>query len=726
MFTNPFASALIEISPWSRSGEAREVIRIADGPTPGTYGLGDVRWDAAVKARPTISMDVSSPRLDGGLRAGRASFVIAIGNLRSCNYKDLFFRSAPVRIYATSSENFSTATTEFQGRIVNARESSDGSALTVDCQVWTSDIERPLLVNEFSGFGGIEGDISLRGTLRPAGFGINENIPPVWFDLTDNIGQIDGYANTLAITRLMEGASDFGPAFADYPTYAQLKAAIAGGTVKEGRWATCIADGLIGLGAPPVGLITINAQFGSNRVGQICRRILTAHAGISPTFVDEAAFNAVDAAVNRPVHYWTKTQRTVQDLFEKLARSANCTPLVTLQGMVSITRAVASAPIGTIDCSGALAPRVKKREYAALTAPYWQIKARASRPASVLTFDQVNYADNLVDRGLYGSAIIYRQGNIVWLKDGSQWLYINDTPSAGYPPPVGSVSNDYWQNMQRPTRASDIAYDSGELVEALKPAQAGADKTALNTSANTAQVGTKLSAALVAELGVALDTALEGEYFIVRMESTDPATGTSKATLVVNADGIVVSQSMIAGPDGGVIGWMADEFYWYDSNGGTPRQAGKIVNGRWTMWDVYIDKLEIGSVLTGSIALNAVVDGDTVALASPLAGNGAWRTAVTYTLEVPAPVSDEIVDWQVVAIVTGSQSFPSGDRTWDTRLMFDGTQEAHGGGEKTSDIVAMSGRVNWGTGVHTILVEHKAQTTVTLAELNMTILWFKR
>src|SRR3546814_19754735 len=75
------------------------------------------------------------------------------------------------------------------------------------------------------------GEAAMRGVLKPAGFGTMENIEPVWFDTTRWIGCIDGYGNTTAITKLMEGLDDRGAAVANYASYTALAAAIDTGVV---------------------------------------------------------------------------------------------------------------------------------------------------------------------------------------------------------------------------------------------------------------------------------------------------------------------------------------------------------------------------------------------------------------------------------------------------------------------------------------------------------------
>src|SRR3546814_12732153 len=84
----------------------------------------------------------------------------------------------------------------------------------------------------------------------------------------------------------MEGLDDRGAAVANYASYTALAAAIDTGVVAPGRWATCVAAGLVGLGAPPVYPIGVNAIFGTNRIGAMMRRILELHRVVPPANID--------------------------------------------------------------------------------------------------------------------------------------------------------------------------------------------------------------------------------------------------------------------------------------------------------------------------------------------------------------------------------------------------------------------------------------------------------
>jgi hypothetical protein len=428
------------VQPWDADAGARADIRVADALVADAYGLGGFRWLPAVEQRPQLTVETMSLDLDGRVQAARMTIGLA-GAFAARNFK---WVGAPITLWACPRLEYATRFVEFTGEVRTVRLDLDSKVLRLTCEVSVSLLETDMLTLEYDGSGGAQGDAEMRGALRPAGFGYVQGVEPVWFDKTNWIGQIDGYGNTLAIHRLLEGASDMAVSVGNFASYASLLYAIENGVIEPGRWGTCLAEGLVGLGAPPVKPIGVDATFGYNRLGAMMVRIMNHHAQIPLGKIDTDAFDALDAAVPYNVHLWVKDQRQVRQVIEALAASANAHPIVLPQGPITVSRAVKSAPIATLDRSGSRLPRVTGWESATPVSPYWKIKARTSRPANVLTFDQVNFADDIIDRGTYNPQTVYRQGNVVWLVDGTSWLYINDTPGAGFYPPSHP---SHWQQL---------------------------------------------------------------------------------------------------------------------------------------------------------------------------------------------------------------------------------------------------------------------------------------
>lgn len=440
----------ILLRPLLAGTSTRVDVRVADGPNADAFALMGQAWEPAVSRRPSTSQELMSPDLDGKVQPGKATFEILMAAILAVQYPaTLIWHGAPVTIYGEQNEQDLGATPEFTGTITSASFDDQYSSLSVTAEVSTAAFDVNFLKLDFDGSGGLGGDAAKRGTLKPAGMGVNKNCEPVWFDETRNIGMLDGYNNLISVQGLYEGRSSLGASVGDYASYALLAAAIDSHAVPPGRWATCIADGLVGLGAPPTGRVTADATFGTNRAGAMIRRILQTHCGISSGLIDTAAFNALDATanVNVPMHYWTADQRNAKDLIERIAGGCNATPIVNFQGQITITRGLGGANAGTLNRDGSTVPRVLDWRSAETDAPFWQLKARVARPGVVMTRDEINYEDTIVDRGVYNAGTVYRLGNLVWLDDKSSWLYTNPTASSGHAPPTSGAfpaSNSWW------------------------------------------------------------------------------------------------------------------------------------------------------------------------------------------------------------------------------------------------------------------------------------------
>jgi len=491
---------LVEIDVYDVIADAQETVRVADGPSSETYGIGGFSWAPAILSRAVITLEILATDLSSGVQKGKASLKLSRRAMKSLPMSRQYkWSGSPIRILHAAGLDYAAATVEFAGYITSHDYDPDTGALTLSLEVNADFLDKPLLWKAMSGLGGINGVAEKIGTLMPAGFGICENIPPVWLDESRWIGMIDGYGNTLAITAAMEGASSFGPAVANYATYAALQAAVDSKAIKPGQWGTCVALGLVAFGAPPAKPIGINATFGAGKSGSLISRAVLTHALAPADVVDANSLAALDTLVPYPVHYWTDGQRNVDDLVEAVARAANATAVVNCQGKLQVIRNSASAPIATLDRAGGQAPRVIGWQTTAPIPPYWQIKVQAERPANVLNLTDVLFVDDLIERGAFLDAETYRAGNIVTMPDGSRWFYINDVPAAGHVPPIGSDGDAWWVNMNG---AIEVAWSSITDPDGTKPDD-NADVTGENTSKDTNAVGGKPSTVLLSEFAAA-------------------------------------------------------------------------------------------------------------------------------------------------------------------------------------------------------------------------------
>lgn len=466
---------LAHIRPLDPLTNERVDVYVASTPSPAHQGLGGVFWESAITRRPRASLELFALDLSPGTRVAASEFEISLAAIRDVDARALNWKGAPVIIYRADTLQW-PAPIEFEGTVVDPKRNLATDRLALSCQVSTAMMEKPLLTKEFNDTD-LTFDPDKRTTLLPAGFGICKNIEPVFYDTTRYMFMLDGYDNLISISWLGEGLSSLGPSMQDYPTAAALVVAFDAGQVLPGRWATSIADGVGVLGAPPTGVITCHATFGYGMTGALMRRAILTHAEVAPERVEDSAFTALDASVPYPIHKWFEDQVQVKDLVEALAAGANASPVVTFQNKIAIVRPFDGESLGTFNRFGFNEPPVSGWETNDTVAPYWKIAARVARPERVLTFEEINYADSLIDRGIYDPVETYRQGNIVWLRNKSQWVYINELADDGHTPPDGTAGDTWWRQLAPAPGAADLRYDDDTPIEDLKPDEIGAQVT---------------------------------------------------------------------------------------------------------------------------------------------------------------------------------------------------------------------------------------------------------
>ena len=465
------------IRPLNKPANARVDIRAGSAGEATAYSLNGGGWDRLIQTRPRITQTLMSPDLDGKWQLPTCEMTLSLQTLHQFRpWQDLYWTGAAIAVWSVQDLAWDRRVTEFTGIIESAKLDLETLNLALSCTADRTRIDRPLLTAEFTGGGGAAGDPGMRGTKKPAGFGYCENIEWVLFDATYNIGMLDGYANLSSVQLCMEGLNDLGASVGDFASYAALKAAIIAKTIPPGRWGTCIAEGMVGLGAPPAGKITFTATFGSTLPGAIIRRWLTTHAQVSGGDIDTGAFDSIDASIGYEQRCHFREQQQVSDLIEQMCRPLNCTPLILVNGLISITRNGPSAPVATLNRRGG-SPRATDWKVTDPIDPIYQVAYRAARPGTVMDLGEVNFVDDIIDRGLYSNTETYRAGNLVWLGNGSSWLYTNATPTTGNAPPSTGTSNAYWTRLTPPQTAADFTYSTGQTIDSLRPQEAGANVT---------------------------------------------------------------------------------------------------------------------------------------------------------------------------------------------------------------------------------------------------------
>lgn len=441
-------SAITLPRPWSLS---RPTLRLSSVQDRNINGLNSVKWWPGIVRKPALSMQLFDGDFSSDVTPGQASVELSMSALEKMdsNVRRFVWAGAAITIYVGDSGDAWPWTTVFAGRVVGFQAAGNKLVLTanVDAEPFSADV----LSLAYAGTGGIEGGADLKGKPKPWAFGAPRNIEPVLIDSVNSVFQFSAYGAVKAVEAVYERGADFGASLGDYATYNALVAA----TIPEGRWGTCIAQGLIRMGAPPYGVITADVQgdyLSSTWVrlpGAIIQRACS-QLGISSGILNTTSLGALDTfAATLPaggnISLYLTEQTSVLDLAKRIALTFNAQAGISWTGQLFTTRVAIGTPAATLDAQQTRLPRVVECTETDVSPPYAKIQMGGERSWRVHTFDEIAFQAELIDKGDYSASAVYREGYIVFQpSNGARYVYINPTATSGNAPPNAT----YWESLQ--------------------------------------------------------------------------------------------------------------------------------------------------------------------------------------------------------------------------------------------------------------------------------------
>lgn len=466
--------------------DSRALLRAAQAQDRRLTGAAGAIWYPSITKAPAVTITLFDGDFTTSIDPGSASFSVNLLALGLCGVDMTTCRwpGAEVKIYAVPStdEVFVTSGGErvidefgnfviddlavdqvFTGRVDSF--TIDGQTLSITAKVDDAPFSKNVLTLTYAGTGDAEGDPDLKDKLKPWVFGRAMNVEPVLINTVDNVFQFSAYGPIEAVNAMYERGSSFGASLGDHADYAALVAA----TIPEGRWATCLAHGLVRLGAPPYGVITGDVDGDSpaggdwiRLTGAILRRVAL-NAGVDAALL-AVSLEALDIAVPYPVNLVLTDQETVLALARRMVPPCNAQAGISWLGQLFATRVEIGDPLMTLDAQGRQLPVVLKSTESDVSPPYKRIQMGAARCWRVHTLDEIASRVPLIEKGDWDAGITYREGNLVRLPDGSEWEYVNPTASAGHDPrEVGSV---YWTSLAGRVDGPRMSYIEPIIIQA--------------------------------------------------------------------------------------------------------------------------------------------------------------------------------------------------------------------------------------------------------------------
>lgn len=455
-------TTLAVLTPIDPGTNARVTVRVCSSQDPDATGADDQIWWPAIVSQPVLSMNLFDGDFTSAVEPASGEMAIRLDVLRNSGAFPRAARydwsGAGVTIY-----RLVAGAPVFLAEMRVERFASEDDVLSVSMAVDKVWAEADVLFNRYAGTTGAEGGADLKDQPKPWAFGRCLNVEPVFIDQIDNVWQVSGYGAVSAIPAVYERGASFGASIGNFASYAALIAA----DIPEGRWGTCLAEGMFRLGAPPAGVITCDVDGDTTsgflrRTGAIISEIAR-RMGVTAK-INATSLAALDTAVARNVNIVISQQVSLLDLARAMAAPCNAVGGLALDGRLIMPRVAFGSEQFVIDAQGRQMPPVLGVARQNTRPPYAEIRMGAAQSHRVHSFEEIAFFADLIDRGLYDAGQTYREGNIVERVDKSRWVYVNPTASSGNAPPIWpTTSNSFWANLSPPA-SEDPAISNGSIT----------------------------------------------------------------------------------------------------------------------------------------------------------------------------------------------------------------------------------------------------------------------
>lgn len=247
---------------------------------------------------------------------------------------------------------YGTYTVEFSGSSLEMTADGDNLVLALRDNSWK--LAKPLQSHTYLGTGGKEGGAELKEKRKPLLFGTARNLTPVTLDNARLIFQFhDGSAASVSKVYDRAVPLDFS---GNYSTYSALQSA----SVPAGFYATCLAEGVLKLGAKLVGQLTVDATGAystSADLPALIKNIVKDYGGLTDGDLDLTLFTqaSADASYGYEGIYLQEPDLQIDQLVESLCASFNGFWFLTRAGKLAVRQFKFRTPSYTLreeDLSG--------------------------------------------------------------------------------------------------------------------------------------------------------------------------------------------------------------------------------------------------------------------------------------------------------------------------------------------------------------------------------------
>jgi hypothetical protein len=377
---------LVELKPYDPVGAAIVTRRFSQMPNGDVSNIiNGVAWPARLASAINYEASIMGGDFGGRGTAAFGTITIATGDALSDDLASLNWDGRDFTVYVGNPGQSWPFDTVFKGQ-TEAVEATDSLTNVI---IRDMGLTLPVQTTLYAGTGSAEAGTDLKNVGKPLCYGSPRNIDPVQINIPSQIWQVhDGQIEGIDAVYDRGVALTAGP---DFSTYS----ALAAWSAVAGTYATSLALGLVRLGSPPDGPVTMDVKGEKNgatsyhTVADIIRRIALTRGGLTSGDLDSAAFTALNTATSsaQASLYVRSGGANIDDLFDQLTASAGAYWTFTAARLLTVGQIAFTTPVATITERDIIQGSLSRQR---APAPVWRLAMGYARAWLVMQKGDIN------------------------------------------------------------------------------------------------------------------------------------------------------------------------------------------------------------------------------------------------------------------------------------------------------------------------------------------------
>lgn len=258
---------------------------------------------------------------------------------------------------------YGTFTTIFVGTCRHVTWDWDEGIFTIHLRDLGERLNVPIQRATYGGTGGVDGDASIKDQVKPLLLGAPRYVQPKLIDPVYQVYQIHSAGGSVEnyTVSFVTGVFDAGTALGG-GTDTVSSTALYGASIPSGDYLTCLAEGLIRLGAPPEGVVTCHAQLVWLTAADIITHLVRRDGVLAASEIATEWFDALNSVQPNTLGLALTEPRTYASVLDEICATIGAFWTWTPDGKLKVERLNPPAPSNITIPATAIGNRLRRVE----------------------------------------------------------------------------------------------------------------------------------------------------------------------------------------------------------------------------------------------------------------------------------------------------------------------------------------------------------------------------